>query len=36
VKRILRARSPAELTVKRHELRPTFMVGHQPCADKSF
>ena len=35
VRRILLARSPAELTVKRHELRPTFMVGHQPCADKS-
>ena len=33
VKRILRARSPAELTVKRHELHP--VLGYQPCADKS-
>jgi len=31
VKRILLARSPAELTVKRHELQPK---GYQPCAEK--
>ncbi|MHB1723279.1 MAG: nuclease/transposase family protein [Acidiferrobacter sp.] len=32
VKRILLARSPAQLSVKRHELRAQT---HQPCADKS-